>query len=920
MNDRLTHVDANTSERETLVTMDVEVSSPWQVCEATGGEQHGLTPHCRRHTIRPMAVQAPAIGALLGHYRLLEQIGKGGMGVVFRATDEQLARDVAVKILPPGTFPDEHARKRFLREARLLAKLNHPNVAMAFDFGQQDDVDFLVTEFVPGITLDAKLANGPLPQTTVLELGVQLTKGLEVAHRQAIIHRDLKPGNLRLTAAGELKILDFGLAYLRQPVLEMAETLTLETHDRGAGTLPYMAPEQIRCEELDARTDIWGAGAVLYEMATGKQPFCSASGLKLIRDIQNLDPPDPSTLNGQIAPALDAIILKALDKDRDRRYQSARELGIDLLKLLPITTSLGKPISSGFAPARKSRTLATWLAVCFVTVVLTYGGYLFRVKGTHWRSSKHTLLTVLPFDSTGQDDKTSALVMGLTETLTAKLAQPWGNDLQLISARDVRAQGVRTPDQAWKEFGTDLVLEGSAHRFGDQIRINCALVDPKTHRQVTARTITADTNDVFGLEDQVVSEVISLVSDDAGIPADVRRTARNESKPEAYAAYLRARGYLLDYQKAENIELAIAELKNALALDPGYANAYAALGDAYLRGYQQVNRGAEWVNQAKQNCLTSLTVHETADGRICLGGVYNATGKYDLGVQEFQRAAQIDPTNEDGLRGTADAYVRLGNQAAAEAAYQKAVSLRPKYWGVYSWLGTFYYTQARYSEAITQFQKVVELAPANYRGYSNLGGMYVAQGRYTESLGPLSKSIEIRPNLEAFNNLGNAYYELRRFADAADAFQHGLNLDDSDWLLWGNLGDSLYWNGGQRSKAMVAYENAIKRAAQRLAVNPKDATTLAYSADYNAMSGHRAEAIQEIERALALAPTDGEVRFRAAIAYNQLGDANLCLASLEKAVGLGYSMQVIWDTPDFDHLHNHPRLRALTHHSQPTVV
>jgi serine/threonine protein kinase/tetratricopeptide (TPR) repeat protein len=861
-----------------------------------------------------MAVPTPAIGATLGHYRLLEQIGRGGMGVVFRAYDEQLARDVAVKVLPPGTFPDENARKRFLREARLLAKLNHPNVAMAFDFGQQDGIDYLVTEYVPGITLDVKLAKGPLPQRTVLELGIQLAKGLAVAHREAIIHRDLKPGNLRLNSDGELKILDFGLARWRKPTSDTAETLSLDTREMGAGTLPYMAPEQIRCEELDVRTDIWGAGAVLYQMATGKRPFPEASGLKLIHSIQNVDVPAPSTLNKQITPSLDAVILKALDKSPDRRYQSARELGVDLSRLLPTSVST-RELAADFATATRRKRSTTLAIFAVIAVVFMLGGYRLLKKWSEQGSSKYTLLTVLPFDSAGQDEKTRALVLGLTETLTARLAQPWGKNLQLISARDVKTQGVESPEQAWRQFGTDLVLEGSAHRFGDEIRINCALVDVKTHRQVTARTITADASDIFGLEDQVADEITSLVTESAGIRTETPRATRNESKPEAYAAYLRARGYLQEYQKPENIELAIAELRTALALDPRYANAYAALGNAYLRGYQQFNRGAEWVTQAKQNCLTSLAVQETADGHICLGGAYNETGKYDLAVQEFQRAAQIDASNEDGLRGAAEAYTRLGNTAAAEAAYKKAISLRPNYWGVYSWLGKFYYEQARYPEAIAQYKKVIELAPNNYRGYSNLGGMYIAQGHYLESLAPLNKSIEIRPNLEAFNNLGNAYYELRRFSDAADAFQQGLNLDDSDWLLWGNLGDSLFWSGGHRSKAIAAYDNAVSRAEKRLKVNPKDTTVLAFLADYTAMLGQQKKAVQEIEQALSFAPADGEVRLRAAIVYNQFGDTDRCLASLEKAVSLGYSTQVIWDTPDFDHLRNNRRFRVLAGHS-----
>jgi tetratricopeptide (TPR) repeat protein len=185
------------------------------------------------------------------------------------------------------------------------------------------------------------------------------------------------------------------------------------------------------------------------------------------------------------------------------------------------------------------------------------------------------------------------------------------------------------------------------------------------------------------------------------------------------------------------------------------------------------------------------------------------------------------------LRGEADAYAKLGNPIAAEVAYKKAISLRPNYWGVYSWLGAFYYGQARYGDAVAQFKKVIELAPANYRGYSNLGAMYVEQGKYAEALSPLNKSIEIRPNFEAINNLGNAYFQLRRFSDAADAFQRGLNLDDSDWLLWGNLGDSLFWGGGRSSEAMKAYGKAIALAEKKLEVNPKDSTVLAFSADYN---------------------------------------------------------------------------------------
>jgi len=856
---------------------------------------------------------APATGTLLGHYRILEQIGQGGMGLVFRARDEKLDRDVAVKILPPGTFPDDTARRRFRREARVLARLNHPNVAMAFDYGEQNGIDYLVTEYVGGITLDARLAAGALPQKTVIQLGSQLAKGLAAAHREGIVHHDLKPGNLRLTSDGELKILDFGLATWRERVTDVAETISIETKNDVAGTLPYMAPEQIRCEETDSRTDIWGAGAVLYELATGHRPFPMTSHLKLIQAIEHLAPPAPSTLNHQITESLDAVILKALDKDPDRRYQRADELGVDLLRLLPTSERSGKFLFTEFVTRKRKSFWSVLILLAVLAIACMYGGYRLLEKWRNPDGSASKLLTVLPFDSSGQDEKTSALIIGLTETLTARLSEVACNDLQIISARDIREQGVKTTEQAWREFGSDLVLEGSAHRVGDQVRVTCSLVDPRTHRQLAAHTITVGIQDPFGLEDQVANEMTSLLAADRAIRSPVSSMLRTKQNPEAYASYLRGRGYLSDYQKPENIELAIAELKNATMLDPAYPNAYASLGEAYLLGYQQTNRSRNWVDEAQQNCQKSLAVRETAEGRICLGGVYNLTGKYDLAVQEFQRAVQIDPKNEDGLRGEADAYVKLGNPASAEVAYRKAVSLRPAYWGVYSWLGVFYYNQARYEDAITQFRKVIELAPLNYRAYSNLGGMYVQQGKYVEALDSFNKSIEIRPNLEAFNNLGNAYFQLRDFSRAADAFQRGLALADSDWLLWGNLGDSLFWSG-QKSQAITAYERAISRAEKKLEVNRKDAVVLAFLADYNAMSRKYQKAIQEIDQALALAPSDGEVRLRAAIVYNQLGDMDRCLASLEKAVAVAYSVQAIRDTPDFDHLRDNPRFRALGRH------
>jgi len=283
------------------------------------------------------------IGQAISHYRIIEKIGAGGMGEVYRARDEHLDRDVAIKVLPPGTLGDESARKRFHKEALALSKLNHPNIATIHDFDTEQGVDFLVMEYIPGITLSDRLANRPLPEKEIINLGTQLAEGLSAAHERGVVHRDLKPGNLRLTDDGRLKILDFGLAKLRLPVTPSAATESMSETQGVAGTLLYMAPEQILGGEIDARTDIHAAGEVLYEMATGQQPFAQVERSQLIGAVLHKSPRPPTTLNPKLSPELQRTIGKCLEKEPENRYQSAKELAVDLRRLQTSALSAMSP-------------------------------------------------------------------------------------------------------------------------------------------------------------------------------------------------------------------------------------------------------------------------------------------------------------------------------------------------------------------------------------------------------------------------------------------------------------------------------------------------------------------------------------------------------------------------------------------------
>jgi serine/threonine protein kinase/tetratricopeptide (TPR) repeat protein len=853
-----------------------------------------------------MAGSTPAIGQMLGHYRILEQVGAGGMGVVFRAHDEQLDRDVALKILPKLSLLSEPARRQFRHEALNLARVTDPNVAMAFDFGCDNGVDYLVTEFVPGLNLDAKIANRPLPENEILQLGKQLASGLETAHRRDVIHRDLKPGNLRVTPEGRLKILDFGLAFLMRAETETAVTAPLSGTYSYAGTVPYMAPEQIKGQQPDARSDVWSAGACLYEMSTGRRPFGDLVGTPLIAAILEQAPVPPREVNPKISEGLERVILRALQKDPKERYQSAGDLRIDLANLATGTA----PIYPKFIPPSRRR---WWLPVAVAIVVLAgLGSWWFRHRGIPVPTSE-TMMAVLPFESVAKDPSTNALGLGLTETVTAKMVQAVdGGHLQLVSTRDLIAQGVRTSEQARREFGTDLVLEGSLQQDGSRIRITWSLVNPRTHTQIAANTITGDAGDIFALQDTLFDEVITKLPLATGRGRLQALAGRPETNPAAYDFYLRGRGYLEEYQNLDNIENAIAQFVQSTAVDKNYAPAYAAMGMAYAIGFQQKNRGKDWLDKAKGNCERALAIQpQLAEGHTCLGNIFYSTGNYEEAVKELHRSLDLDHRSDETLRLLAAAYQKTGNAAAAEEAFREAVSLRPNYWGVYSAFGSFYFTQSRYAEAAGMFSKAIERAPQNYRGYSNLGAIYSLLGRYGEAVEQLKHSIALRPTSESYSNLGAAYFYMRLYDDSADSLQHGLKIDDKDWLNWGNLGDTLYQIPARRSDAAAAYRKAIALADARLEVNPRDALTLAFAADYHAMLDEENKAREQMARALEASSTDADVLFRAAILNNHFGDAEKTLYFLNKAVAAGYSRTVIRDTPDFEHLKSDPRFRAL---------
>ncbi len=611
------------------------------------------------------------IGKTLGHYKVLDEIGAGGMGVVYRAHDTRLERDVALKVLPAGLLLEPAARKRFRTEALALARLNHPNICSVFDFDTQDDTDFLVMEFVPGTSFDVKLSSGSLPLHEVPRLGAQLAAGLEAAHAQGVLHRDLKPGNLRVTPDGRLKILDFGLAKLFHPDASPEVTLSASETSSFSGTAPYMAPEQLRGEPLDPRADIYSAGAVLYQFAAGRRPFSERQLAKLIDAVLNQTLLPPSHFNRRISPALDSIILKTMDRRPERRYQSARELQIDLERL-----ASDQPLAGSDRP-RFSRTAITVTAAILV-VGVAFGSYLARRANFFRRPpaadskrvapvpSRRTV-AVIGFKNLSPQPDSAWLSTALSEMLTTELAA--GESLRTVSSEnisrmktDLSLSDMETyaPDTLRRIrtisgseaviVGSYVVLPGSS---GGKIRVNLHVQDTTSGENLVTVSETGNQDDLLEIVARTGSRlrsyfgVSALTSADAGF-------VRASFPASSSAARLYSQG--LERLRYFDSVAARDLLEKAAAAEPSNAMIHSALAVAWGQlGYDE---------HARESAKRALDLSSglSREDRLTI------EARYRESIHEYDRVSDIYKTLHEFFPDNPDYFLRL---ASAQSAARK---------------------------------------------------------------------------------------------------------------------------------------------------------------------------------------------------------------------------------------------------------
>ncbi len=804
--------------------------------------------------------QDTLIGQTLGRYRIVEKIGAGGMGEVYRGHDQHLARDVAIKVLPPGTLSDESARRHFRKEALILSQLNHPNIATIHDFDTQKAVDFLVMEYIPGITLSEKIAGRPLPEKEVLRLGVQLAEGLAAAHALGVVHRDLKPGNLQVTSDGRLKILDFGLAKLRFPVTASAPTESLSETHALAGTLPYMAPEQLLGEAIDARTDIYAAGLVLYEMAVGQRPFAEVESSQLIGAILRRAPLPPAHLNPRLSPALETIIGKCLEKEPENRYQSATELAVDLRRL-GISS-----VATQASAQRQARKYPSWkiilVAGLIIAALLGAGVQLLRSRRAHALTERDTIV-LSDFDNKTDD---SVFDDTLKQGLSVQLEQsPF---LDLISERKVnetlklmgRPAGDRlTPEvthEVCQRTGSKAMLTGSIAGLGSQYVIGLKAVDCNTGDVLAeAQEQAAGKEAVLKALDHAAISLRSKLGESLSSVQKYATPVEEATTPSLEA--LKAYSLGVKTWNAKGQTAALPFIKRAVALDPNFAMAYSWMAEAYTI-LNEAGLGAENARKAYE-----LREKVSERERFHIEGNYYlyATGELEKVGQIFELWQQTYPRDAQPYRSLGFISTDLGN----------------------------------WEKALEEFREARRLEPNNAVNYLDLGIAYTTLNRLDEAEAVYKQAEERK--LENEGLLQNRYWLAFLKGDAAQMVQlvsAAMGKPGSEDLLLAAQADTDGWFG--RLKNAHELTGQAMDSAQH---NDAKETAAGYQAEAalrEVESGKREQARAEASAAVKLAP-NRDVRAMAALALARAGDtlgAEKLAAELDKTFPLDTLVQRYW--------------------------
>ena len=844
------------------------------------------------------------------------------MGEVFLARDEKLGRKIAIKILPPKAAAHQERLDRFRREAKALAALSHPNIVTIYSVEEIDGLHFLTMEYVEGETLSEVVPENGLQLDPFFGIAIALADALSKAHEAGIIHRDLKPHNVMVDRDGRIRVLDFGLAkLLTQKPLDGSDlnstdaTEVLTGEGKLVGTTPYMSPEQLRGQPVDARSDLFSLGVLYYWMATGHHPFDRDTSVDIISAILSSTPPPVTDFKVEMPRHLGRVIRHCLEKDPSVRAQTALDVRNELEGLREEVSRGGAPSSSeSLFPddPRKSTNLWRRLALAAVTVVAILAVFLI-VRSFSSPLPDLETIAVLPFANLTGDPTNDHLGEVFASGLMDRLSNIYG--VQLVSRSEVATlarEGV-SATEIGRRLEAGALIEAEILREGPQMRVVVSLADSVTSLVLWSEPYTSIPAAVYGLEDDIARDVEAFLS----IPLTAReRRQLEEERPaltRAYAHFVRGRRFLAPgLEDPRGAESAADNFRQAIRLHPGMAIAHAALSEALWQRHQ-VDRDPEILKQAREEALVALRQDpDLPAAHVALARVERSSGEIEGSIESLEAAMRAHPNPDQVYRELAQSYERVGELEVAEEHYRTATSLDDSDWHNWNGLGVLLFRTGRLDEARSAFETALQLTPDGiYRPLENLGTTYLYQADFDKAIEIYETIPEPIPYALHASNLATAYFFKGDMDKAVENFARAVELDPKEAELRRNYGDVLL-RIGESEAAEAEFRKAVTLMDGELAVTSENRDLLRRRAMYRAKAGDCQTAVSEADELTESPPKTASGGHEFAYIYALCGAREAALAAVREAIELGVSPKLMAQEDEFASLRGDPKFQALT--------